>query len=122
MSEGWKQRLAGGGRRALDWARADPPRVLALALGLFVLVYGVHWFFDSKHPRGSTAEPSTDGRYYYLLNIARLKEQLTARVEEKTKYKEVPSWDAPRPFGYLFVVFVSFLSVEWILRKRWQLL
>ena len=73
-----------------------------------------------SYPSRIAAE--TDGRYFYLLNIARLNDYLTRRVEEKRIYSEKPRWDTPRPFGLLFVLFVSLMTVEWILRKRWQLL
>jgi len=72
MSSGWKQRLTqrarwvrSRGAAAAEWARREPPRAFALALGLCVCLGAGHWFFTSTHSRGTTAEPSTDGRYYF---------------------------------------------------------
>jgi len=72
MNNEWKQRLARGTRRfkrlpaaMVGWARREPPRAFALVIALVVCVATCHWFFTSTHSRGTTAEPSTDGRYYF---------------------------------------------------------
>ncbi len=72
MHSSWKQRLAHRARRigtrgsaVVHWARREPPRAFALGVAVGVCLCACTWFFTSTHSRGTTAEPSTDGRYYF---------------------------------------------------------
>lgn len=57
------------------------------------------------------------GRYYPLVSIAHLARSLQAKQQVRRIYKEKELAHAPS----LFVVFIALISIEWLLRKRWQL-
>lgn len=57
------------------------------------------------------------GQYLSLANVARLEKELTTSEHVKHVYKQQRLYHTPA----FFFVFVGLLTVEWALRKRWQL-
>jgi len=59
----------------------------------------------------------TRGEYLSLANVGRLEQQLTSSEHVKRISKQRPLYDT----GLFFFLFIALLTVEWSLRKRWQL-
>ena len=59
----------------------------------------------------------TGGRYVALVSFGQLVDALEASEQVKRIYREKELWNTPA----LFTVFLVLVSIEWLLRKRWQL-
>jgi uncharacterized membrane protein len=66
---------------------------------------------------------STGGQYYPLVSAEQLAQGLIKSQKVAREVRKVPqSWNKESFMGVLFGIFVLFITIEWILRKRYDLI
>lgn len=70
---------------------------------------------DSKHLQAIAS--ATGGAYHDITQAASVVDQIERRERKLTRTETTELWDSPA----LFLLFLAAVTVEWVLRRRWQL-